>query len=159
MGQFREIFDELALRISPGEIRITLVETGFGQCLHHLWPGERLGEKNGVGIFLAHAFDQILPESDWFGVRIIHTKDAHPALGPKQNDALHLRPEVAPVFAVKIQWINIFVLFRRVLRVFDRAVGAFVEPIGMLFDVRMIGRTIDREIEGDFHCSLSHLFL
>src|SRR5207248_10384977 len=72
-----------------------------------LFRSERLGEKNGVGIFLAHAFDQILPESDWFGVRIIHTKDAHPARGPKQNDALHLRPEVAPVFAVKIQWINI----------------------------------------------------
>src|SRR5438552_8207040 len=93
LGQFREIFDELALRIPPGEIGITLVETGFGQRLHHLWSGERFGKKNRVRIFLAYAFDQILPKSDWFGVWIVHTKDAHPALGPKQNDALHLRPE------------------------------------------------------------------
>src|SRR4030095_16142010 len=54
---------------------------------------------------------------------------------------------------------NIFVLFRWVLRVFDRAVRTFVEPVGMLFDVRVIGRAIDREIKGDFHSALAHLFL
>src|SRR5205085_4560341 len=99
------------------------------------------------------------PESDWFGVWIIHKENAHSTVRPKQHDAFHFRPEVAPVFAVKIQWINVFVLFWRVLRVFDRAVGAFVEPIGMLLDVRMIGRAIDREIESDFHSPLSHFFL
>ena len=55
--------------------------------------------------------------------------------------------------------INVFVFFRRVLRVFDRAVGPFVEPLRMLLDVRMIGRAIDREIEGDFHSAFAHFLL
>ena len=41
----------------------------------------------------------------------------------------------------------------------DRAVRPFVEPIGMLFDVRMIGRAIDGEIQGNFHSAFAHLFL
>ena len=94
LRQFGKIFDELLLRISPGEIGVALVETGFGQRFHHLWPGERFGEKDCVGIFLADACDQILPERDRLGVRIIHAKDAHPALGPKQTRCSSSPPRV-----------------------------------------------------------------
>ena len=127
------------LRISPREIGVALIKTCFGKRLHHLWAGERFGEKNGVGIFLANACDQIFPKCDRLCVRIVHSKNAHAVLGPKQQDALHLRPKLAPVLATKIQGINVLVFFRGVLRVLDCAVWPFVEPFGMLFDVRMIG--------------------
>ena len=92
-------------------------------------------------------------------MRIVHAKNAHTAFRPKQHDAFHLGPELAPVFAPEVQRINVFVFFRRVLRIFNRAVRPFVEPLGMLFDVRMIGRTIDCEIQRDFHPAFADLFL
>src|SRR5262245_53759369 len=57
-----EIVDQLLLRIAPREISVALAKPGSGKRFHHLWPGERFGEKNRVRIFLANAFDQILPE-------------------------------------------------------------------------------------------------
>src|SRR4029079_16287852 len=102
-----------------------------------LWPGERFGEKNRVRVFPTNAFNQILPERNRLGMRVVHSKDPHTALGPKQNDAFHLGPELAPVFASKVYGINVFVFFWRVLSEFDRAIGPFVEPFRMLLDVRM----------------------
>ena len=159
LRQLREIFDQLALRIAPREIGVALVKARFAQRFHHLWPGERFGKKNRVGIFLANACDQIFPKRDGLGVRIVHAKNAHTAFRPKQHDAFHLGPELAPVFASKVYRINVLILFRRVLRVFDRAVRPFVEPLGMFLDVRMIRRAINREIEGDFHSAFAHFLL
>ena len=102
LRKLREIVDQLLLRISPREIGVALVKPGSGQRFHHLWPGERFGEKDRVGIFLANAFDQILPEGDRLGVRVVNAKDPYTALGPKQHDAVHLGPELAPVFASKV---------------------------------------------------------
>src|SRR5207248_7079737 len=113
LSEFSKIFDELALRISPREIGVTLVKAGFGQRFHHLWPGEGFGEKNRVRIFFADAGDQILPEGDRFCMRIVHAEDAHSALGPKKHDAPDLGPELAPVLTAKIQRINVFVLLDR----------------------------------------------
>src|SRR5262249_21256851 len=115
--------------------------------------------KNRVWVFLADASYQKFPEGDRLGVRIVYPKDAHPALSPKQDDALHLRPELSPVFAAEIQWVNIFVLLRRILRILDRAIGSFVEPIRVNLDIRMIGRAIDRKIERNFHSARPHFFL
>ena len=92
-------------------------------------------------------------------MRIVHPKDAHSAVSPKQHNALDLGPEFAPVFAPKIQGINVFVFLRRVLRVLDRAVCPSVKPFGMLFHVRVIGRAIQCKIEGNFHSAFSHFFL
>ena len=72
-------------------------------------------------------------------MRIIYSKDADAVLSPKQHDAFHFGPQLAPVLASKVKRINVFVFFRWVLRIFDRAVRSFVEPFGMLFDVRVIG--------------------
>ena len=88
-------------------------------------------------------------------MRIIDAKDAHVAIGPKKNNAYHLGPEFGPVWAPEVEWKNVFVFFRRILGVFDRAVRALVKPFGVLFDVRMVGRTVDREIERYFHSALS----
>src|SRR5262249_13322469 len=102
LRKLREIVDELLFRVSPGEIVVALVKPRPGQSFHHLWPGERFGEKNRVRIFSTNAFDQILPERNRLGMRIVHAKDPNTALGPKQNDAFHLGPKLAPVFASKV---------------------------------------------------------
>src|SRR5690606_12726890 len=44
---------------------------------------------------------------------------------------------------------DVLVLFRRVLREFQRAVWTPVEPFGMLLDPGVIGRTLEGEIERD----------
>ncbi len=144
---------------APGEVGVALLKAGLGQHLHHLRFGEGLGEKNRVGKLRAHAGDQVFPEWHRLGVRIIHAKDAHAVLGPEQNDADHFIPKLLPVRAAEIQRINVLVFLRRILGVLDRAVGPFVEPLGMLGDVRMIGRTIDREIERDLHSAIADLLL
>ena len=69
---------------------------------------------------------------DRFGVRIVDPENSHAVLGPEEDDARHLVPELPPVFAAKIQRINVLIFFRRIFSVFDRAIGAFVEPLGML---------------------------
>ena len=58
LRQFREIFGEFRLGISPGEIGVALGEAGLGQRLHHLWLGERLGEKDHVRELRPHSGDQ-----------------------------------------------------------------------------------------------------
>src|SRR5207245_7050809 len=90
---------------------------------------------------------------------IVHAKDARTALRPKKYDALCLGPQCAPVLAPKVERINVFVFFRRLLGVFDGTVRSFVKPFGMFLDVGMIGRAIECEIERDFHSAFSHLFL
>src|SRR5690606_11919878 len=46
---------------------------------------------------------------------------------------------------------DVLVLLRRVLRVFDGAVGTELEPFRMLFDPGMVGRALDGEIQRDLH--------
>src|SRR4029077_20403789 len=137
--------------IPPGEIGVTLRETGFGECFHHLRPGERFGKKEHVRIFFADASYQVFPKWDRFGVRIIDPKYAHTPLRPEKDDADHLRPELGPLFAPKIQWKNGLVLLRRIFGIFNGAIRSLVKPIRMFLNVRMIGRAVDREIESDLH--------
>src|SRR5205807_5014549 len=79
--------------------------------------------------------------------------------GPKQHDAHHFRPKLRPFFAAEIERENVLVFFWRILREFDRAVRPLVKPIRMFADVRMVGRTIDREIKRDLHSAFSHFAL
>ena len=70
---------------------------------------------------------------------------------PEEDDARHFLPELLPVGAGEVERVDVLVSFRRVLGVLNRAVGAFVEPFRVLDHVRVIGRTIDREIERERH--------
>ena len=88
---------------------------------------------------------------------IINAKDANLVLCPKEDDPLHLLPQSSPVFVVEIDRINVLVLFRRVLGIFDRAVRPMEKPFGMFANVRVVGRTIDGEIERHFHSPVFYL--
>src|SRR5690348_9708872 len=103
LGQLAEIFRQLVLARSPGEIGITLGEPRLGQHLHHFRSSEGLREKNCVRKFLTDARDQEFPKGYRFGVWIIDPKDADAALRPEENSSFHLLPEFRPVRAAEIQ--------------------------------------------------------
>src|SRR4029077_13286287 len=62
LRKFGKVIDQLLFVIAPGEIGITLVKTGLGQYLHHLWSSKRFRQKNRVWKFVAYPGDQIFPE-------------------------------------------------------------------------------------------------
>ena len=60
-----------------------------------------------------------------------------------------------PFGALKIQRINVLILFRGIFGVFNGAVGPVPEPFGIFLDIRMVRRTL----EGDVHGNVDGLFL
>ena len=88
---------------------------------------------------------------------IVHAEDFHAMAAPKENHIAELVPKGAPVGIVEIQRIDILVFFRRVLGILDRAVGTLEKPLGMLVDIRVVGRAIDREVERDLQATLLDL--
>src|SRR5205823_6465980 len=57
------------------------------------------------------------------------------------------------VLAPEVQRIDVLILFWRILGVRNRAVRALMKPIRVLLDPRVIGRALEREVEGDLHLS------
>jgi hypothetical protein len=90
-------------------------------------------------------------------VRIIHAKNPHSEIAPESDYIVQLLPQGLPVRIVKIQRINILVFLWRILGVFDRSIRALKEPLGMIANVRMIGRAIDGEVQRDLHSPLLDL--
>src|SRR5206468_7609111 len=95
------------------------------------------------------------PECERLGVRVVHPEHAHSLVDPEFDDAFQLFPQWLPVFALHVERIDVFISFRRVLRVLDRAVGAPSKPFGMLADIRMVGRALVCDIQSDFHSTIS----
>ena len=125
--------------IPPREVRVGLREPGLGQDLHHLRPGERLGQEHDLGVIVLHGADEPLPESDRLGVRVVHAERRHTVGDPEVDDAFHLVPERPRVLAIEVHRVDVLVLLGRILGVLDRSVRALEEPLGMLADVRMVG--------------------
>src|SRR5690606_24095799 len=53
------------------------------------------------------------------------------------------------VLAVEVEWVDVLVLLGGILRVLDGAVRADEEPVRVLLYVWVVGRDLDRVIEGD----------
>ena len=58
-------------------------------------------------------------------------------------------PEALPVLGVEVDVVDVLVALRRVLGVLERAVGPAVEPLRMRLQPRVVGRALDREVDGD----------
>src|SRR4051812_30400119 len=101
---------------------------------------ERFGEEDELGILRAQLGEAPAPEGERFGVRVVDTEDAHAARHPEFEDALQFEPESPPILALEIEWIDVLILLRRVLRVADVAVRAMAEPTGVLLHVGVIRR-------------------
>ena len=152
-----EILGEFPLRIAPGEVGVALRVARLREFLHHLGLCESLAQENRVRVFRLHLGDDPFPKSDGLRVGIVHAEDFHAMAAPEKNHIAELVPEGAPVGIVEIQRIDILVFFRRVLGILDRAVGTLEKPLGMLVDIRVVGRAIDREVERDLQATLLDL--
>ena len=56
LRELLEIIRQLPLGIAPGEVGIRLRESHLREPVHDLGPGERLGEKDGLGIRQSYNF-------------------------------------------------------------------------------------------------------
>src|SRR5262245_40524430 len=81
-------------------------------------------------------------------MRVIDAKNLNTLIAPEDDNALQFVPKLLPIFALKIQRIDILVFLRWILRVLDRSVRAFAEALRMF---RHIGR-IRRELKSDVQC-------
>src|SRR5439155_24825640 len=115
LSEFGKVFDQFRFRIPPCEVRVALGKAGFRERFHHFWPCECLGKKKHVRILFVDWGDEVFPEGNRFGVRIIDTKDANAASRPKKDDAHHLCPERGPVFATEVERKSVLVFFRWIL--------------------------------------------
>ncbi|MNF30617.1 hypothetical protein D3C84_113620 [compost metagenome] len=149
--QLSEIRRQLSLAVAPGEIGVALRVTDLAQPRHHRRRGERFGEEDHFRVQRANIGDQPLPERQWFGVRIVDAKDLHALFDPANNDVAQLDPQARNgVRRIEVDVDDVLIFLRRILRVFDRAVRAPVEPARMLLEPRVILGTLNGEVEGDF---------
>ncbi len=154
-GSLREldqVLGQLVLRPAPREVRVRLIEADLGQTLHHPRTRERLRRatgRRGDRRFTSASSHSQNPKGFVCGLstRKIETL----SIDPEQHDIQERAPEPLPILRLEIDRVDVLVRLRRVLREADRAVGAMAEPLGMLRDPRVIGRALEREVEGELH--------
>ena len=78
---------------------------------------------------------------------VVDAQDPHSLVDPEQHDRQQLLPQLAPVLVFEVERIDVLVLLGWVLGVLDRAVGAVLEPLGVLARVGMIRRALERDVE------------
>ena len=78
---------------------------------------------------------------------IVDAEDADAALAPEHDDVAQRRPELGPRLGFEVDRIDVLILLRRVLGVFDRAIRAMTEPLGVLLHPRVVGRALIGEVE------------
>ena len=126
--QLSEVLRQFLFRVAPREVRIRLREPHLREIAHHLGPRERLREEDRVRVSLPDLRERPLPEPERFRVRIVDAEDLDAVRRPELDHALELLPQPGPVFGFEVEGIDVLIFLRRVLGVFDRAVGAMAEP-------------------------------
>src|ERR1700686_1230459 len=86
-------------------------------------------------------------------------KNAGSLLGPIHYNALEVFPKFRRVLALEIERVNVLVFCRRILRILHGSIRAFAKPFAVLFHIRMIRRTLIRDVEGDFQSQVACLAL
>src|SRR5262244_2499696 len=149
-GDLAQVGLQFLLARAPSEVGVGLAEAELGECLHHLGAGEGLGQKDDIWVDGLNFSDQPLPERKRLGMRIVDAKDTHPLRDPEQHDVAQSFPKSLIVGPVEIGIDDVFVLFWRIFRILDRAIGPASEPFRMLREPGMIGRALDGKVERDF---------
>ena len=149
--QLGKVLAQLSLGVAPGEVGIALGIADLAQARHHRRGGESFGEKDHLRVLGTHVADQPLPERQRLGVRVVDAKGLHALFHPAHHDVTQLGPQAGDgIGRIEIDVDDVLVLFRRIFRVFDRAVRAPVEPTRMLFEPWVVLGALDGEIQGDF---------
>ena len=113
---------DLGLLVAPGEIGIGLREPHLGQPLHHLGPGEGLGEKDRVRDAWARAPARSpIPRTETAWCADCRRGTSSPR-APHQNRNISriAVPDARDRIAVEVEVDDVLVFLRRVLGVFDR---------------------------------------
>ncbi|MPM41961.1 hypothetical protein SDC9_88623 [bioreactor metagenome] len=129
------------------------METDPTEGLQHRRAGEGLGEEDHLRVRPADLGQQPGPEVDRLGVRVVHPEDRHAVGDPQPDDPQHLGVDPLRV-AVEVDRVDVLVLLRRVLGVRDRAVHPLGEPLRVLADPGMIGRSLQGQVEGHLDAEL-----
>ena len=82
-------------------------------------------------------------------MRVVDPEHPDPAVAPAEDDVQERVPESVAVVGVPVEVVDVLVALRRVLGELDRAVRTPLEPVGMLREPGVVGRALDREVEGD----------
>src|SRR5207253_215589 len=91
-----------------------------------------------------------MPKRQRLRVRIVDAKNANPFACPEAKNVAQLAPQFLPRLALEVKRINVLILLRRIFRVLNRSVGTTLEPLRMLANERMIGRSLKGDVERDF---------
>src|SRR3546814_13284211 len=84
-------------------------------------------------------------------MRIVDAENQNAFADPEFDDITQRQPQRRPrIVGVEVDVDDILVSLRRVLGVANAAVRSPREPLRMLFEPRMIGRALDREVEREF---------
>ena len=153
-GHLQEVLLDLPLLRAPGEVRVGLVVADGAEPVHHRRPRERLGQEDHVGVGTPDLAEQLLPERQRLGVRVVDAEDPHAVLHPEPDDAEHLGVD-AVVVVVEVDRVDVLVLLRRVLGVGDGAVGPRGEPLGVVLGPGVVGRRLQRQVEGHLEAELA----
>src|SRR5215475_1901366 len=154
IGNLAQIGLQLLLARAPSEVGVGLIEAELGERLHHLGSREGLGQEDDVRIDGLDFSDQPLPERKRLGMRIDDAKYAHPLRDPEQHDVAQSLPKPFVVGSVQVRIDDVLILFWRVFRILDRAVGSAPEPFRMLREPGVVGRALDGKVERDFQTVL-----
>src|SRR5439155_15553415 len=73
---------------------------------------------------------------------------------PELDDPLQLLPQLAPRLGLEVERVDVLVLLARVLRVLDGPVGAMLEPLRVRLRPGVIGRALERDVQGDLDAEL-----
>ena len=157
LRQFRQVIRDLLLPIPPRKIGVRLAEAELRQPVHDLRPRKRLRKKEHLRMIALDLRNRPLPERKCLGVRIVDAKDRDAHADPVDEDALQLLPHSLPVFAFKIEGIDVLIFLRRILRILNGPVRPLLEPVLMLLYVGMIGRCLERDIQRDGQIELGSL--
>src|SRR5215470_7364701 len=79
---------------------------------------------------------------------VIYAEDTHALRDPEADNALELLPEGSPVRCVEVKGIDILIFLGRIFRVLHGAIRAPLEPLRVLLHIRMIGDTLEGDVEG-----------
>ena len=150
-AQLLDELDELALGVLPREVRVRLREPRLGEQGRERRAREGLGQEDRPRVSLAHLGDEPLPERDRLRVGIVDPEGGDARVAPPEHDVANRVPERLPVAGLPVEVVDVLVALRRVLRVLQRPVGPMLEPVGVLDEPRVVGRHLQREIEGELH--------
>ena len=147
LGEFLQVLLEFPLGRSPGKVSVAHVKARFCKAVHHLRAGKGFGEEHEFRALFLHVGDKPFPERERFCMRVVDTEDFDALVGPEQDNVLYFLPQRLVIVVVVVERVNVLVLLGRVFRKLDASVRLVVEPFRMALHVRVVGATVERDVE------------